>query len=677
MATLLVLVSTAEGVAAAVQSGADAVAAQVALPGREGLGYDELFGAARFCRVRGVKLYAELDCRLTDAALEEAVISARRAWLAGCDGLIVGDPGLILSLRRTVPDAPLTAGYLMQLDAAEGLEVAAAMGAKQALLSPFLSQKTLDALLQKPRIGLIPTLHGRLTAAFPGFDLAAEPNARSGVKDTRKLEAETASLRPFALPDLCLLEHLEALSRLPLAALALDGRNRRPEYVSAMTWLYARPLSTKKDPDWEELNVLNNIDPAPSFTDAFFTGKRELELSGAPAAPPAESDLFLQSLRKGYLRREFQRVPVRFIAEASLGKPFRLAAEDDRGNLAVTEGGKTELAFHRELTATTLQTELFRTGGTPFLCADVRCRIPPGVTVSTADIAADRDRLLKELMERRAAAPERSARDYVPSPRLVNRADTPVLTVSVRRLDQLSQTLLELMPPVIYVPLMELQEGAPKLASWLGREGMEVTAVLPPVSPPDALPELTARLLGARQLGIETVEVSNLGQALFCRRLGFRVRGGLGLGIRGSGALEALRAFGFASVTLSPVLSAAEVTALSKALPTELVVYGRLPLLTAPNFTVKGHTGPYYDALSSVPDDNGFAMPLTTTPEATVLWSARKLFLARRSRDTMRAGLWGVRLGFTTENADECARVAERFLGHGSYFPANFTTGAF
>lgn len=674
---LCVFVSAAEGVSAAAQSGADAVSARIAVGSRRGLSSDEIFGAARFCRVRGVRLYAELDYRPSDAELPDAVAAARMAWLNGCDAIIAGDPGLILALRRAVPDALIHAGSIMNTHSAEGVAVAAAMGASRALLSAKLSREDISAAVKDAKIETLLPVHGRLSASVIGTELAGMPELHSGVEDSRALEVEASGLRPFALPDLSLVYHAEELRSLGVTALGIDGTDRRPEYISAVTMLYSRAVFAGRLPDEDELGVLNVIEPAPGLTDAFYTGKCELELTGKLPEAAREDSVFLASLRKGYLRREFQRVPVTFTAEVALGKPLRLAAEDDRGNVTVTEGGRTELAFHRELTPTTLQTELYKTAGTPFLCESVRCRIAKGVYVSPEDIAVCRDKVLSELMERRAAAPERKAGEFRAPAKISNVSQTPVLTVSVRKISQLSPRMLELAPPVIYVPVGEIRENETVLSQYIAHEGVEVVASLPPVTVPGDLAALTARLLSARQLGIESVEVQCLGQALFARKLGFGIRGGIGLGAVSSADLDALRAFGMESVLLSPTLSSERVNALSKAVPSELTVYGRLPLITAEPFTASGLSGNYYESLSAVPDDNGLAMPITASPSGSVVWSAKKLYLARRSREYMNAGLWGVRLAFSTENAEECAKIAERFVGRGSYFPASYTTGAF
>ena len=59
------------------------------------------------------------------------------------------------------------------------------------------------------------------------------------------------------------------------------------------------------------------------------------------------------------------------------------------------------------------------------------------------------------------------------------------------------------------------------------------------------------------------------------------------------------------------------------------------------------------------------------------MYDRRKIFLADRADIYENAGLWGVRLLFTTESARECADVAMRYRGKNSYLPTNVGRGLY
>ena len=60
-----------------------------------------------------------------------------------------------------------------------------------------------------------------------------------------------------------------------------------------------------------------------------------------------------------------------------------------------------------------------------------------------------------------------------------------------------------------------------------------------------------------------------------------------------------------------------------------------------------------------------------------VIYNAHKLYLADKKEDLFSAGLWGLRLLFTTESARECVEVAKGYLGLSNYKPNVLTRGLY
>ena len=60
-----------------------------------------------------------------------------------------------------------------------------------------------------------------------------------------------------------------------------------------------------------------------------------------------------------------------------------------------------------------------------------------------------------------------------------------------------------------------------------------------------------------------------------------------------------------------------------------------------------------------------------------VIYNAHKLFMADKRREYETAGLWGVRMLFTTESPRECVEVAKSYLGLSEYRPNGLTRGLY
>ena len=60
-----------------------------------------------------------------------------------------------------------------------------------------------------------------------------------------------------------------------------------------------------------------------------------------------------------------------------------------------------------------------------------------------------------------------------------------------------------------------------------------------------------------------------------------------------------------------------------------------------------------------------------------VIYNAHKLYLADKKDDLYSAGLWGLRMLFTTESPRECVEVAKGYLGLSDYKPNVLTRGLY
>ena len=173
--------------------------------------------------------------------------------------------------------------------------------------------------------------------------------------------------------------------------------------------------------------------------------------------------------------------------------------------------------------------------------------------------------------------------------------------------------------------------------------------------------------------------MGNLGHAVLARDLGMRVRGDFGLNVFNSLSLDLLQKAGFASATASFELRIAQIRDLSKTLDTEMIVYGRLPLMVSDQCVIRHSSG---RCACSVPaqmaDRMGAVFPVVREFGCrNVIYNAHKLFLADKAEDLYGAGLWGMRMLFSTESPRECLEVAKVYLGQSDYQPNVLTRGLY
>jgi len=370
-------------------------------------------------------------------------------------------------------------------------------------------------------------------------------------------------------------------------------------------------------------------------------------------------------------------------------QPVKLAAIDDRRNTSVVFGPVPEQAFHRELTTAVLQTQLHKTSGTPFICLGVKGTVEPGLTIPISAFTEMRRDLFAEILEQRKPITMRAEGEFTPSwqiqddvfveekdPKLF---DPPVLTVSVARADQLSKELEELKPEIIYIPVTELDYESSLIHSFIENDDITVAVSLPRIIHDNEKKNIAVMLERAAKLGVSDALVGNIGHIVFAKKHGMTVRGDFGFNAYSSEALNVLQKLGMKSVTLSFELRLAEIREMLKPIDTELITYGRLPLMITENCVVRNSTNACTcDSFTGLVDEQGAVYPVE--PEfgcRNILYNSKKLFMADKRRAVSSLGIWAERLYFTTENAIECVTVLKRYMGLSDFKPPGFTRGMY
>ena len=116
-------------------------------------------------------------------------------------------------------------------------------------------------------------------------------------------------------------------------------------------------------------------------------------------------------------------------------------------------------------------------------------------------------------------------------------------------------------------------------------------AVLPRIVNDAQMKEVYATLQKLFDYGVNEALVGNLGQVVMARRAGMKLRGDFGLNAFNSYTLEMLNEMGFLSATASFELRIAQIKDMAKPLDTELIVYGRLPLMVSDQCIIKRAQG--------------------------------------------------------------------------------------
>ena len=688
MIELLAPAGSMEALRAAVQNGANAVYLGCgtfnARQGAKNFTPQALVEAIKYCHIRGVAVHLTLNTLISDREVDECSELIRHAAEAGVDAFIVQDLGVVQLCRRIAPMVPVHGSTQMTVHSLPGVMLCAAFGMTRVVLSRELDRDEIRHICKNSPIEIEVFGHGALCMSYSGqCYLSSVIGGRSGnrgrcAQPCRQCYgySRRENRYPLSLKDNCLVQHVKELEDMGVASLKLEGRMKRPEYVAAVTNVYRRALDGQAV-DQEMLQTLWTAFNRQGFTDGYFEGRTGKKMFGI-REEKGEDNAFLRRMRQTYEAAENQLVEIKFHANIA-HEGSTLTVVDPEGRSCTVRGPVPALARTQLLTEEDLADRLSKTGGTPYRVGVVTADITPGLNLSAAAINSMRRDALNQLTALRGRRENVTTLRMRKVPAFGGYRERPHFTVQVTTREQITQGLLRLNPAVLYVPLHILTEDLNFTKQLVRR--FHVAAVLPRIVHDQEMNSLRAGMQEVYKLGIKEVLLGNLGLMIPAREAGMTIRGDYGLNIYNSMALYTLKELELESATLSFEMTLAQIRDVSKAVPCELLVYGRMPLMVTENCLFKGKTGECACQLgpTKLVDKTGAEFPVIRDGNRcrSVLLNGKKLNWLDRQNDLARLGLWGVRLYFTTENAKEVDRVAASCVTPVPFDPGACTRGLY
>ena len=688
MLELLAPAGSMEALRAAVQNGANAVYLGCGMfnarQSAKNFTPQTLTEAVKYCHIRGVAVHLTLNTLVSDRETPALIELIRHAAASDVDAFIVQDLGVVQLCRQIAPKVPIHGSTQLTVHSLPGVMLCAAMGMSRVVLSRELSREEIRYICENSPVEIEVFGHGALCMCYSGqCYLSAAIGGRSGNRGRCAQPCRQSygygrweNKYPLSLKDNCLVGYVRELEAMGVASLKLEGRMKRAEYVATVTSVYRKAIDegTVTKPMMDSLYTAFN---RQGFTDGYYNGQTGRGMFGV-RKDEKENPQWLQAARQSYENAENPLVDISFRAVVTR-TGSSLTVTDPEGRICRVEGPMPEAARNMPLEPAALAQRLSKTGGTPFRCVEVRTQVEPGLILSAAAINAMRRDVLNQLSAHRARREKPALGKPQRIPDHTGSAGTPGLSVQVTSRDQITPKLMKLETVMLYVPL-HVMAHAPQLAVDLIRRG-RVAAVLPRIVHDNEMLALKTNLQSLKDLGLKDVLVGNIGLLLTARELGLRIHGDFGLNIYNSRSLDVLKKLDLASATLSFEMTMPQIRDLSKAIPCEILIYGRLPLMITENCLIRGRTGQCSCQTGStkLTDKTGAEFPVIKDGNScrSVLLNGKKLSWLDRQDDLQQLGVWATRLYFTTENPKEVDRVLSDYIHPNPFDPGACTRGLY
>ncbi len=651
-------VGSPESLQAAVRSGADAVyiGAKQFSARRNADNFDDndISETVRYCHIRGVKVYLALNIMIKQSELQAAFDTALTAYKCGVDAIIISDLGLASLIRKHIPNMPLHASTQMTIHSPAALKTLKDLGFSRVVVSREMSKTEMAEFCvaaQRQGIEVEVFVHGALCMSVSGQCLLSSVlGARSGNRGLcagpcrLPFKAQGGTGYDLSLKDLCLYEYINELKDMGVASLKIEGRMKRPEYVSAAT-AACRQAVDNGFIDHKLFKTLQDVFSRSGFTDGYYKSSLGRDMFGIRT----KDDVIAAGDTYSYLhelyRAERQSVGIKMHAEILANKPITLDITNGKNSVTVI-GDVPQAAKNKAAEKQSVIDNLTKLGNTPYYCKDIDIKLDDGIFVAASTLNALRRDAIEQLDNKRA---ELDLVDYTMPQfnKIGNLSGKKKFVARFANVSQIPDNFygidVIILPYECEIPHIEGIKVIVELPRYIGNEGV-----------------VEKRLLSLKKQGIDTVFCGNLSAVSLAKNLGFNVITSWGFNVNNSESAAVLKRIGVDSAMLSAEISVKETDKINADIPLGIFAYGRLPLMLTRNCPIKnGKTCTECDKEGTLIDRKGIEFPVMCRAGYSELLNSAPLYMSDRLDEIPNVDF--LLLYFTTETQGEVEQILSAY----------------
>lgn len=662
-----------EALKAAVDSGADAVyfggKAFSARKNAVNLSDSEIKEAVDYAHLRGAKLYAAVNTLVFDSELAAAFDFIKLCYESGVDALIIQDLGILRLVKKYFPDFTIHASTQMTIHNLGGAVEAKKLGFKRVVLSREISLDEIRHIADNIDIELEVFVHGALCMSYSGQCLFSSfLGGRSGNRGNcaqpcrlpyTLLNKNNNEISPknkylLSLKDMCLVDYITDLKDAGVTSLKIEGRMKSASYVSAVTGVYNKYRDGGKV-SLEDRELLQNIFSRGSFTDSYLKGehgrhmlsfeKNHDDIFLSDTNDVIENAKSLASLkRKNYINACFtmkKGEPVYFEAEF-MGKKFWTKGELD-----------AEEASNMPIDSERAEAQLRKLGSTVLEYQTLTVDVEDGLYIPIKEINNVRRKVCDEIENLILGnGREYTGEEFSMPPKARAEKQSPVYTASVLNKEQ-ADKCYDLGFERIYIPYSLYI----KHKAEFDLEPDVYSLKLPPVNH-----DRVKRDYG--DICLKSCLITNIGQLGFLPKE-LKKYADYRLNICNSYALRELSTLGFKGACLSPELTIAQMQSLYPSILGEILVYGRLALMTVKNCLVKSSLNKCgcTDDIYYLQDRKNIKFPVECIKGEciNIIYNSAPIYMADRMKELSKISASAYRFDFTIETANEIESILNAY----------------
>ena len=338
------------------------------------------------------KVYMTLNTLLKQSELEEIESFITPFYLAGLDGVIVQDLGLLQYIKERFPAMEIHISTQMAVTGPYGVRMLKEAGASRVVPARELSLKEMK-LLKEEGLEIESFIHGSMCYSYSGqCFFSSLLGGRSGNRGTcaqscrlpykvnlsdQKSEKGKKEEYPLSLKDMCSIDMIHELIAAGIDSFKIEGRMKRPEYVAGVTSVYRKYIDQAYDNDLKGINIeekdretLRNLYVRSEIQDGYYhrhNGKEMITLE-KPSYSGINEDTAAR-IYDTYLKTA-KKAKVKGSVWLRVGQPAVLQLEF-KDHYIYQEEGMVDPATKRPVLKSEIEKQLNKTGNTDFIFAEL------------------------------------------------------------------------------------------------------------------------------------------------------------------------------------------------------------------------------------------------------------------------------------------------------------------
>lgn len=660
---------------------------------------EELLEAIDYAHLHHRKLYLTVNTLFKEKELEEQLYSYLLPYYKqGLDAVIVQDIGAFAFIREHFPGLEIHTSTQMTVTNRYGAEMMKELGASRVVTAREMSFAEIKDIADHVDVEIESFVHGALCYCFSGQCLLSSViGGRSGNRgrcaqpcrlpyeayNTDKKMLGNAK-KPYVLSpkDLCTIEMIPQLVKAGIYSFKIEGRMKQVEYAAGVVSIYRKYIDmflekgeagyhVSKD-DYQKLMDLGN---RSGFTEGYYKKHNGADMITLEQPSHKKGNEMLQEqIRKQYIQVEIkEKIKGNLILSKDLPAKMTVMVGD---NSVTVTGDVVQPALKQPLSLDKIEENMKKTGNTPFEFESLQIEMNDAIFMPMKALNQLRRDALEGLSEKLLAEYRRlvpiekeqtfSKEDNISSIKEERRSNR--ITASIEHRTQLLPLLENSMITDIYLDstcytrkdlLEELREDC----NCIKQTGKQVYFILPAIFRKHTSDFYKSIVTELQNLPLDGFIIKNYDALWFAKKylLEKELIIDHNLYSFNNKAVTELTKFLPVRITAPLELNKKELYGRNNK-NSELLIYGRLPLMTSAQ-CVKKSTGGCnkQSGISYIKDRYNVIFPIKNNCEEcyNVIYNALPVLLFGQAEEIKKMQFCAYRLSFTTEDEKEVCKVLD------------------